>query len=239
MRPMSTISNLESIAVTAAKKGQWNDALQANMNIIHDYPDDISALNRAGFACLQLHEIDRAIEYFKHVLEIEKSNTIAIKQLENIRHDHIKTPQFEAENFIEEPSKSKIVTLLRLTSKEVLETLNVGQELVLRPKGRFISVETADKVYLGSLPEDISLRLSYLIEHGNQYLCQLHTATAKHCSVYIKEIYQDPANRNYHSFISNFQPGKDDTIGEDLLLLADESPLNVDDDDHDDTETDE
>jgi len=217
----------------AAKKGHWDEALQINVNILKDHPEDIGALNRAGFACLQIKEIDRAIEYFKKTLEIEKSNSIALKQLENIRRDRINAPQFSAENFVEEPSKSKIISLLRLANKDVLEHLAIGQSLVLRPKGRFIAVETEDKTYIGSLPEDISLRLSYLIERGNQYHCQLHSVSAKHASVFIRETHQDPQNRDLHSFISNFTPGSDDSIGEDLLLMADESPLTLESEDTD------
>lgn len=233
MQHMSTISDLESQAIIAAKKGQWEQALQLNNNILKDHPEDIGALNRSGFASLQLQEIDRAIEFFKRTLAIEKNNPIALRQLENIRRDQIKPPQFDADSFVEEPSKSKIISLLRLADKNILEKLSIGQTLNLRPKSRFLSIETADKTYIGSLPEDISLRLTFLIKRGNQYLCQLHSANAKHASVYIKETYQDPANRDFHSFVSNFQPGSDDNIGEDLLLLADESPLNLENEDTD------
>lgn len=233
MQHMSTISNLESQAVLAAKNGHWEEARALNADILKEHPDDINALNRSGFACLQLQEIDRAIEFFKRTLEIEKSNSIAIKQLENIRRDKIKKPEFNAENFVEEPSKSKIVSLMRLANRDVLESLSIGQKLHLKAKGRFIGVETEDKTYIGSLPEDISLRLSFLLERGNRYLCQLHSASSKHCSVYIRETYQDPQNRDYHSFVSNFTPGSDDNIGEELLLLADESPLSLESEDSD------
>ncbi len=233
MQHMSTISNLETQAINAAKKADWDQAILANSNILKDHPADIGALNRTGFAYMQAGDIDRAIEYYKRTLEVEKDNPIALRQLENIRQNHVKTPQFEAENFVEEPSKSKIISLLRLANKDVLENLCIGQKLTLRPKGRFISVEAQDKTYIGSLPEDISLRLSHLIERGNEYLCQLHSASSKHISVFIRETYQSPANRNLHSFISNFQPGSDDSIGEDLLLLADESPLNLETEDTD------
>jgi len=230
---MSTISNLETQAISAAKKGDWEQAISLNASILQERPDDVGALNRTGFAYLQSGQTDRAIETYKRTLEVEKDNAIAARQLENIRQDRIKKPEFAAESFVEEPSKSKIISLLRLANKDVLETLNVGQKLNLRPKGRFISIETEQKAYIGSLPEDISLRLAYLIEHGNQYLCQVHSANSKHASVFIRETYQSPENRNRHSFISNFQPGSDDSIGEDLLLLADESPLNMETEDAD------
>ena len=230
---MSKLTQLESQAITAAKNNQWQQAISFNKEILDLQPDNLGALNRLGFAYIQLDDIPQATTTFKHVLSLEKNNPIATKQLANIQNNHLQTPQFNSQSFVEEPSKAKIVSLHRLANKQVLEKLIVGQQLVLKLKNRFISIETQDKTYLGSLPEDISLRLSQLIQTGNQYSCQLHSASGKHCRVFIKEIYQSPTNRHQHSFVSTFQPGKDDNIGEDLLLLADESPLNILNDDAD------
>ena len=226
---MSTISNLETQAVTAAKKGDWQAAIDYNDQILQTQPDNIGALNRAGFAYLQMKNFTQARDHFEKVLSLEKNNPIATKQLQNIRSQTVATPQFGSIDFVEEPSKSKIIGLLRLADKHVLEGLSIGQELQLHPKGRFITIETTDKRYLGSLPEDISLRLSKLIERGNRYLCQVHSASSKHVRVFIKETYQSPANVNYHSFPTSFQSADQDNIGEDLLLLADETPLNLSD----------
>ena len=233
---MSTLNNLENQAVMAAKKGQWTQAISFNQEILEKNATDVGALNRLGFAYLQTGQTELATQTFQQVLTLEKSNTIALRQLDNIAKNDVKRPEFASENFVEEPSKSKIIGLLRLADKQILEGLVVGQEVTLKLKSRFISVETLEKVYLGSLPEDISLRLSKLIERGNRYSCQIHSVSNKHCNVFLKETYQSPENRNYHSFVSNFQPGEDDNIGEDLLLLADESPLNLGDDDTDSSE---
>jgi tetratricopeptide (TPR) repeat protein len=234
----ATVITLENQAIAAAKANDWAAAVDYNTQILAQNPHNVDALNRSGFAYLQLHQLDLATKMFEQVLTLEKSNPIAQKQLLNIQHHHVAAPQFNAESFVEEPSKSKIVSLHRLTNKQILEKLVVGQELALKLKNRFISVVTLDQVYLGSLPEDISLRLSFLISRGNQYSCDLHSASSKHCTVFIKETYQAPSNRNYHSFVSNYTPGKDETIGDELLLLADESPLGIVDDDTDTSDSD-
>ncbi len=231
----SSLKNLELQAINAAKQNNWPEAIQLNQEIINQNPHDINALNRCGFAHLQLQEFKKAQNYFKQVLNLEKSNPIALKQIANIKNAYIVQPQFNNQGFVEEPSKSTIVNLHRLTNKQVLDSLSIGQELILKIKNRFISVETTSKIYLGSLPEDLSLRLSTLIKNGNLYSCHLHSFSSKHCDVFIKEIYQSANNRHYHSFDSNYQPGKDETIGEDLLLLADEVPLNIIDDDSEST----
>jgi tetratricopeptide (TPR) repeat protein len=226
----STLKNLEISAIGAAKANDWAKAITINQEILTQNPEDIDALNRLGFAYLQLQKTRLATKTFGQVLQLEKNNPIALKQLANIKKRTIVTPQFSSQNFVEEPSKSKIIALHRLTHKQILEKLSIGQELNLKLKTRFISVETPDKTYLGSLPEDISLRLSDLIQKGNQYVSYLHSCSGKHCHVFIKETYQSPSNRNTHSFISNYQPEKDESIGEDLLLLTDEVPLNIVDD---------
>ena len=167
------------------------------------------------------------------MLAVEKNNLIALKQLTNIKNKLVATPQFNSQNFVEEPSKSKIIGLHRLAGKQTLESLTVGQELTLRPKNRFISVETLDRIYVGALGEDISLHLSQLITTGNKYFCQVHSSSSRHCDVFIREIFQSPANRQHNSFASTYLPEKEETVGEELLLLTDEVPLSmVDDDDN-------
>lgn len=230
---MSTLQTLETSAINAAKKGDWTTAITLNQEMLDGDPHNVFALNRLGFAYLQLGKLRQAAQIFEDVLKLEKHNLIAQKQLNNIKNKVISNPQFQAQNFVEEPSKSKIISLSRLASKQTLENLHVGQELILKPKNRFISVETTDKTYIGSMPENISLRLSQLITTGNKYLCQLHSSSSHHCSVFVKEIFQSPANLHKLSFDSVYQAEQEENIGADLLLLADDVPINIIQDDSD------
>ncbi|MDO5561642.1 MAG: tetratricopeptide repeat protein [bacterium] len=235
---MPTMQVLETTAINAAKKSDWAAAINANLEILNSSANNIPALNRLGFAYLQLGKLRKASQTFNEVLELDKSNLIAKRQLENIKNKIITTPQFQAQNFVEEPSKSKIIALNRLASKQILESLHVGQELVLKPKSRFISVETLDKQYLGSMPEDISLRLSKLIIDGNRYLCQLHSSSSNSCTIFVRETYQAPANRHRLSFASVYQADKEENIGSDLLLLTDDVPMDIIQDEMDDSDKD-
>ncbi len=230
---MSTLQTLENQAIKAAKDNDWKEAIALNQEILEHSQDNIAALNRLGFALLQLGKLRKASQVFNQVLKLEKHNPIAQKQLNNIKNKIISSPQFQAQNFVEEPSKSKIISLSRLSNRQTLESLHVGQELSLRPKNRFISVETLTGVYIGSMPENISLRLSRLITSGNKYLCQLHSSSSHHCSIFVKEIYQSPVNAHKLSFDSVYQEDKDESIGSDLLLLADDVPINIVQDDAD------
>src|SRR5690606_3385589 len=133
----------------------------------------VSAYNRLGVAYMQIKNVSKAKKAFQQTLTIDKTNSIAKKQLQRINSNHLgKAPAFTKLSFIEEPGKTKTVELHRLAGKQVLNNLSVGQMCELRPKKRYISVEV-DGQYVGALPEDLSLRLARLIETGNEYTCSI------------------------------------------------------------------
>jgi hypothetical protein len=117
------------------------------------------------------------------------------------------------------------VVLHRLAGKQVLDTLGVGQECKLVLKKRFISVETADGTYIGALPEDISFRLSKLIETGNLYSCRIHTLCNSECTVFLKELNRSKKNLDHHSFPPNKSAMMHNPEMDDRYLFDDEAGL--------------
>lgn len=222
---MGSLSDLRTQAIAAAKRTDWKMAVEANQEIISINPSDIVALNRLGMAFLQLHEVASAEETFKQVLAIDATNAIAKKQLEKIdKKEQVAAPHFCATQFIEEPGKSKICQLHRLAGKDVLATLRSGQTCQLKPKTRFISVESLEGAYIGSLPDDISYRLSQLIASGNRYECVLYTVNKTECSVFIKEKYRSPENQQLNSFLlgGNHLTSSGEQDDESLLFLQED-----------------
>jgi len=199
---MNKLSTLQLLAVNAAKGGDWQKASFINEEILGLNPNDIGALNRLGLSYMQLDKSAKAKQCFKKVLELDSSNSIAKKNLEKIKNKLCTTPNFSQENFIEEPGKTKIVELHRLAGKEILNRLNPGQTCELKIKNRYISVET-DSKYIGTLPEDLSFRLTKLINRKNRYECFVHSSSTKSCSIYIKEVKRSAKNVNIHSFPLN------------------------------------
>jgi tetratricopeptide (TPR) repeat protein len=187
-------------AITAAKNQNWKSAVDLNVAILSQNPSDVGALNRLGIAYLQLGNKSEAKNSFKKVLEIDKANPIAKKNLTRLQNSNgTFALTFCKQDFIEEPGKTKTVELHRLAGKNILENLAVGQECELKPKNRYISVESSG-VYLGALPEDISFRLAKLIDTGNRYEACVRSFSANHCSLYIKETYRSPENSDINSF---------------------------------------
>jgi hypothetical protein len=224
---MTVISALELQAIQAAKIHDWQGAITHNLAILDQQPHDIGALIRLGVAYSQIKENKKAEASFKQVIELDKSNNLAKKHLLKIKnHQSISLSKLPSnEEFIEEPGKTKTVELHRLAGKEQLDQLAVGQECDLKPKNRFISVEV-QKTYLGSLPEDLSARLSKLIKTGNTYSCYVQSVSPTSCSVFIKEILRSPENE----FINSFPSVKSQLATINDMFLADDAvPLQMED----------
>lgn len=218
---LTPVSKLIPLSIAAAKNGDWPSAAELNEAILFQAPNDVPALNRLGLAYLQLSKESEAKKQFQKVLEIDKHNSIAQKQLERIKTNQpFLQPSFSKNYFIEEPGRTKIVELHRLAGKQVLDTLCVGHSCKLTVKKRYISVETEDNRYIGALPEDISFRLAHLLETGNTYLCTVQSCSNNQCMVYLKELSRSKANLDVHSF----PPSKSSLAsdGEDRLALFDD-----------------
>ena len=229
------VSKLQALAIAAAKSGDWSKAVEINQQILEATPQDIPALNRLGMALLHTKETKQAKEAFTTVLEIDKTNSIAKKQLERIKSNNtIPSPTFNKNYFIEEPGKTKIAELHRLSGKQVLDSLAVGMNCALKLKNRYISVETEDGTYVGALPEDLSFRLTKLIQSGNTYHCSVHSCSNNQCSVYLKELTRSDKNKEIHSFpTSKMAGGSSDS--DDRFLLEDgfedeDGLMDIDDD---------
>ncbi len=196
--------SLKQLAVLAAKQGEWQKAIDFNQAILEQEPTDVGAFNRLGVSLLQLRQITEAKKAFKSALSLDRFNTIAKKNLDKLNQNEAigQTLTFSKQQFIEEPGKTKVIELHRLAGKQVLDMVSVGSKCQFVCKKRFISVE-ADGTYVGALPEDISFRLSKLIQNGNEYECYIRSATTSTCSVYVRELVRSEANRDTSSFPIN------------------------------------
>ncbi len=192
--------SLQAQAVVAAKNQAWGKAVKLNQEILKNNPDDTAALNRLGVALIQLKKNQAAKKAFQKALKIDPKNKIAQKNLAKLKNQKSPTPQLNSNQlFVEEPGKTKIIKLHRLASKEVLESLSPGDCCQLKLKKRYISVEVEGK-YVGALPDDVSFRLTKLINTGNKYSCYIQTAGHNLCAVYLKETKQSKRNQGVRSF---------------------------------------
>lgn len=224
---MKKYATLIQEAINAAKSQDWETAIELNTEILDRNQDDIGAHNRIGLAYMQLGKTTNARKAFKIVLEKDKSNIIAKKHLNSLKNKQKTNLSVSQVYFIEEPGKTKIADLHRLTRKDFLKKLRVGQKCQLVSKGKHISIETEDGKYVGALPDDLSYRLCNLIKRGNEYECLLHTITEKNCSVHLRENKTSPKNKHILSFPSGKISITKNSPIEEELLIEDDIPVDV------------
>jgi tetratricopeptide (TPR) repeat protein len=226
---------LKQEAINAAKNADWSKAISINQEILQNYGNDLEAMNRLGLALLKNKQTAEAKKIFSQVVNLDSSNIIANKHLEKIKKNETSTDIIFDQNndFIEEPGKSKIVTLHRLTGKDQLQKLKVGQSCLLQLKNRYISVTDEHNKHIGALPEDISFRLSKLISNGNEYRCVIYKINDKQCLIQIKETYRSKKNENVISFPSKVQ---NNLVLPDDFILEEDIPFEVTGEEEDEEE---
>ncbi len=188
-------ADLEEQAIKAALNQNWLKAIEINRKIHKDNPKDIPTLNRLGRAFWEMGKIDEANKAYKQAIKIDPFNPIANKNLKRLTGAK-KRPHKNSKNdfinsgkvFLEEPGKTKLVRLTRLSSPQILSELDSGDPVFLLIKKRLVSVLDNNKNYLGSIPEDLSQRLIKLIKGGNQYQGFVKSVDRQKLEVFIREI---------------------------------------------------
>lgn len=230
---MNSFLALQQKAIQSAKNQDWAGAIEYNLSILELKSHDIAALNRLGVAYLQKGDNKKAKQAFEQVVTLDKSNSLAKKHLERIKNKQANiAPAFSHEHFIEEPGKTKTVELHRLAGKNVLSALSLGQACELKPKNRYISVEVGG-TYVGALPEDLSFRLSKLIETGNSYTCRIRSCSGSQCSVHLRELARSVHNEHTNSFPVSKNTYSNLNDLDEKFFLEEDIPLQIVDTDTD------
>jgi len=193
-------------AISAALSGNWNDAVKLNKNILHDDPNDIDALNRISRAHAELGDFMTAKKYAQSVLKIDPFNSIAAKAINKWKGlkkgDLVYSPPSNAQAFLEEPGKTKIVSLLHLGDTTVISKIDSGDEVKLNHHSHRVSLTTIDGKYLGILPDDLSAKIRKLISLGNEYKVFVKCADSKEVKIFIRETKRDKKLADIPSFTS-------------------------------------
>lgn len=209
---MQNTDFLEQQAVDAAVRGDWDKAIELNKQIAEIDENNVSVYLRLGFASIQSKRIADAKKYYKKVLQLQPTSTIAKDQLEKVAilEDKKKSSQpssphgaLDPNLFLEFPGKTKIVKLVNLGQKEELAELSIGQQVDLRLKKRRIEVRSKDNEYIGCLPDDVSKRLMFFLQEGSVYNTFIKETSLNDVSVFIKEESKGDKVAQYASFPQN------------------------------------
>lgn len=186
--------DLAQKAVAAALVGNWNEAISFNKELLKENPEDNEALNRLAKAHFELGNIKKARSLSEKVLKNDPFNSIANRNLskwrgiKSAKNSKNKPPQ--AIDFIEEPGKTKLVSLLCLGDRKALAELNAGDEVRITVHAHRVSIVTLSNKYIGRLPDDLAARLKRLIIQGNCYQVFIKSIEPKEIKVFIRETFR-------------------------------------------------
>lgn len=207
-------ANLHRQAIQAALTLNWEEALKINQQILQVEPKNVEALNRLARSYFELGNLSSSKKYFENALEADPYNQIASKFLKRIETFNKKgnkasvlsilpPVQIDGDMFIEEPGKTKLVTLLKVAEPQKLSLLSAGIAVYLTVKNRGISVTDQNGEYLGVLPDDISHHLIRLIKGGNKYQAIIKTIKTNGLSILVRETYRSARFKNQPSFLES------------------------------------
>lgn len=200
-----TTQSTDRQAIAAALKGNWEEAINLNQQLISSNSENTSALNRLGIAYLKTNQVQNAKKAFLKVLEIDPFNAIAKTNLKKASPKFLKLQQTSTISnhtfsFIEESGKSKVIPLSNIGEPHVVANLFTGLEVDLKIAARKVKVVLKNGQYIGSLPDDISIHLIKLIRSGNKYLALIKSADTNFIQVFIKELKRSKRTANIPSF---------------------------------------
>jgi hypothetical protein len=191
-------------AIQFAMQSRWEEAIAANRQIIASFPDDAGAYNRLAKALSETGKIKEAREAYQKTLELEPSNNIARKNLERLaaakaKAEPDKAQQVDTSLFIEEMGKTG-VTRVKPQNLKLLATLSAGDEVALKTVGSRLTVETMAGEYLSDVEPRLAIRLTKLMDGGNQYAAAVAGIEEDSVRVIIKETFQHPSQVGRLSF---------------------------------------
>lgn len=196
--------DLAQKAISEALGGFWEKAVKTNNEILKKFPDDPETLNRLAKAYFELGNIKKAKTICSKIIKSDPLNIIATRNLDkwksvkNCLKSSLKPLQFIS--FIEEPGKTKLVSLLNLGDFRAVSKLNAGDEVNLNTHTHSVSVTTTEGRYIGKLPDDLAMRLKKLINCGNTYKTFVKSIDSKAVKVFIKEEKRSKKFKNTSSF---------------------------------------
>ena len=195
-------------AIKLAMESKWEEAAQENQAILSVFPRDVDAHNRLGKAMTELGRYADARAAYRRALELDANNAIARKNLQRLEALGEAAPPMDGgrqkvdpDLFIEETGKTGVTTLQR-PEREVLQRMTAGDKVELTRQGNALVVQTATGDYLGLIEPRLSLRLTRLMDTGNEYAAAIASVhpSGDQGRIIIKETLQSPDNAGRLSF---------------------------------------
>lgn len=205
---MSDLPSSDAAAIQAALAQDWKEAVRINTALLKDTKNNISLLNRLGFAYMQSGQLTQAKKTFLKVTKLDPYNQIAAKNLKKLglvrQKDLIKHTKSAMTplSFLEEPGKTKIVECVNTAPLAALSTVSPGEEVELKAKNHVVEARSTRNVYLGALPDDVSFRLIKFLAVGNTYQALVKSVGKNSLILFLRELTRGKRFANQPSFTS-------------------------------------
>jgi tetratricopeptide (TPR) repeat protein len=200
-------NDLAQKAISSALSGDWKTALELNLKIVKSKPDDVDGLNRLSRAYFELGNIKKAKEISQKVLKNDPFNSIAQKSLEKWKglkkiEKQEMVSSITPQNFIEEPGKTKTVTLLHLGDPKILVKLDCGDVVNINTHSHRVCITDSDSKNIGKLPDDLSLRIKKMTLKGYKYTAAVKSSNKSCIKIFIRETFRPEKYKDDPSFPS-------------------------------------
>ena len=154
---------MQNEAITYARNGNWEAAIDSSRQLLSSDPNDIETLNRLAKAYFENGELDNAEQTYQRVLEISEHTPIARRMvglISRTRSAPAKTREFvDMRMFAIETGKSTLTSLHIDTDAEI--SLVPGEKLTLRANTQPVHYDGQKKPVPTSGDNEISAK-SYL-----------------------------------------------------------------------------
>jgi tetratricopeptide (TPR) repeat protein len=196
-------------AITLATQSRWQEAVEANQDIVAIAPEDAEAFNRLGKAHTELGQVAEAREAYENSLKADPANLIAQRNLDRLsRITDAEAADLAAKAgqkldprfFMEETGKTGVTLLGDVADAEVLVTLGAGDEIQVREQDGGLVAVTTSGTYIGRVEKSLSVRLLRLIQTGNQYQAGIVGVDGSTVRIIMREIQQSAENAGRISF---------------------------------------
>jgi hypothetical protein len=196
-------------AVAFAMQSRWQEAADANSQIVELVPDDAEAFNRLGKALTEMGRVSEARKAYQSSLRADPANLIAQRNLDRLsRISETEAAELSKKAgqkldprfFMEETGKTGLIVLHEPAPAEVLATLAAGDQVKLEQQDAHLAVTAVDGTYLGRVDDKLAVRITRLMQTGNEYQAGVVGVDNNVVRIIIRETLQSPRNAGRISF---------------------------------------
>lgn len=187
----NNVAFLAKKAVDHALKGNWQESIEVNQEILEKDPENIDAKVRLGRAYLQVKEFNKAKKIFKEVLDTDPINPVAQKNYKLASEKRVeKAPEsINPKSLIKEPGTTTESNMIIEAKRIMGEDFSVGEELIVKldkKYANFFKKQKNEEIFLGKINTDLAARLYAAKSQGSTISATVMQGQGKNLKLIIK-----------------------------------------------------